>query len=188
MRDENSILKNSKLKYDGFLTVVEETHAVKKHDNTFMNVTREVLVSNKDAVGVILVDYARGKFLLVKQWRVGVGYLIEEIVAGYNEQGETLIDAAKREAQEETGLDNITIVSCIGSYFTSPGRTTEEVTLFVGTYDSADIKERHIQNTNEQEDILLCEHDFLEARQLEVADMKTRIAIDFVTNVRGNMQ
>lgn len=44
-----------------------------------------------------------GRFLMVEQYRHGLQDLFTELVAGVAEQGETPLDAAKRELLEETG-------------------------------------------------------------------------------------
>ena len=53
-------------------------------------------------VGTIVVK--EGKILLVKERKQGISGLLN-IPAGHLEQGESLVDGAKRELKEETGLD-----------------------------------------------------------------------------------
>ncbi len=55
-----------------------------------------------DWINVIAVT-ADGKILLERQWRHALGELSTEIVAGVMEAGETPLEAAQRELQEETG-------------------------------------------------------------------------------------
>ncbi len=55
-----------------------------------------------DWINVIAVT-ASGKILLERQWRHALGELSTEIVAGVIEAGETPLEAAQRELQEETG-------------------------------------------------------------------------------------
>lgn len=45
-----------------------------------------------------------GKFVMVKQYRHGLGIVATELCAGVAEQGETPLEAAKRELMEETGF------------------------------------------------------------------------------------
>lgn len=47
---------------------------------------------------------ADGKFVMVKQYRHGLGIVATELCAGVAEEGEQPIDAAKRELLEETGF------------------------------------------------------------------------------------
>lgn len=45
-----------------------------------------------------------GKFVMVKQYRHGLGIVATELCAGVAEEGETPLEAAKRELLEETGF------------------------------------------------------------------------------------
>ncbi len=45
-----------------------------------------------------------GEFVMVKQYRHGLGIVATELCAGVAEQGETPLEAAKRELLEETGF------------------------------------------------------------------------------------
>lgn len=53
-------------------------------------------------VNVIAID-KDGKFVMVEQFRHGLGDVFTELCAGVAEEGEEPIDAAKRELLEETG-------------------------------------------------------------------------------------
>ncbi len=53
-------------------------------------------------VNVIAIT-REGKFLMVEQYRHGLGEVFTELVAGVAEDGETPLEAAKRELLEETG-------------------------------------------------------------------------------------
>lgn len=45
-----------------------------------------------------------GKFVLVRQYRYGIGKTVDELCAGVVDEGETPLEAAKRELMEETGF------------------------------------------------------------------------------------
>lgn len=53
-------------------------------------------------VNVIAIDHD-GRFIMVEQYRHGLDDIFTELVAGVAEEGETPLDAAKRELEEETG-------------------------------------------------------------------------------------
>jgi ADP-ribose pyrophosphatase len=98
-------------------------------------ITRE-LFHRGACVAVLPYDPIRDEVLLIEQFRIGaLGQKetpwLTEIVAGGIESGETPEDVAFREAGEEAGL-SLTHLHRIGSFFTSPGGTSERVTLFVG--------------------------------------------------------
>jgi len=105
--------------------------------------TREV-VYHPGAVAIIPFLTDR-KIVLVKQYRHAVGKLLWEIPAGKLEQTEKPLDCAKRELFEETGY-RARRWTRILSFYTSPGFTDEQITLFVakeliqaGTFDTREI-------------------------------------------------
>lgn len=58
--------------------------------------------SRKDFVVIVAVD-ENGDFVCVRQFRQGIGRITTEFPAGGLEEGESPLDAAKRELAEETG-------------------------------------------------------------------------------------
>ena len=94
----------------------------------------------KDAVGVLLYDVVSDALVFVEQFRAGA---VDdpltpwklEFVAGLVEEGETLEDVARREAQEEAGC-RVAELKHLHTYYPSPGACDERVTLFCGLIDS----------------------------------------------------
>ncbi|WP_404413502.1 NUDIX domain-containing protein [Vreelandella aquamarina] len=94
----------------------------------------------KDAVGVLLYDVVGDALVFVEQFRAGA---VDdpltpwklEFVAGLVEEGETLEDVARREAQEEAGC-RVAELKHLHTYYPSPGACDERVTLFCGLIDS----------------------------------------------------
>ena len=102
--------------------------------------TREV-EDHGSAVGVLPYDPARRVVLLVRMPRGPVLLAgqpdILEIPAGLLEPGESPETAARREAAEETGL-NLGALEPVGTFWTSPGISTERITLFLAAYGPED--------------------------------------------------
>lgn len=102
-------------------------------------IQREVL-ERGHAVAVLPYDPVRDAVVLQEQFRVGPlaagrpPWLLE-IVAGIIDDGETPDDVARREALEEAGC-HLTAVERIQTWLSSPGATSETVTLFVGRVDA----------------------------------------------------
>lgn len=89
--------------------------------------TRElVLHPGAAAILPILPD---GRIILVHQYRHPVGQSLWEIPAGKLESGEDPLTCAKRELLEETGYEAATWEELL-SFYTSPGFTDEQITLF----------------------------------------------------------
>jgi ADP-ribose pyrophosphatase len=105
--------------------------------------TRDILRAGP-AVAVLPIDLTRGEVVLIRQFRLaahlanGKGDLLE-IVAGHVEANETPLATARRECVEEIGVAPQVLVELL-SYFTSPGLTDEEITLFLGIVDSARVR------------------------------------------------
>jgi 8-oxo-dGTP pyrophosphatase MutT (NUDIX family) len=113
-------------------------------------VEREI-VSHPGAVGIVVLD---GESLwLVRQPReaVGVPDLLEIPAGKLDEEGEVPLDTAKRELAEEIGKQAANWES-LGSFFTSPGFTNEEIHLFLATGIS-DVDERPEVEEDERIDV-----------------------------------
>lgn len=89
--------------------------------------TREVVHHNG---GVVIAADINNKILMVKQFRYPIGQAIYELPAGKLDKGnEEIINAAKRELEEETGYTAKDWQS-LGFIWTSPGFCTEKLYLF----------------------------------------------------------
>jgi nudix-type nucleoside diphosphatase (YffH/AdpP family) len=133
-----------------------------------------------DAAVVLPYDRARGKVLLIRQFRWPVfesGYrqtLIEAIAGKLD--GDAPTDCAAREAMEEAGvaIENPRLVS---HCFTSPGAVKERSSLFLADYDSTAARAKGGGHEQEGEDITVLEIPLDQALAMvergEIADMKT---------------
>jgi ADP-ribose diphosphatase len=93
-----------------------------------------------DAAVVLPYDPVRLEVVLVEQFRVGAlerpgdPWLLEP-VAGIIEPGETPAGVARREAEEEAGLELLDLVP-VGSYYPSPGASSELCHAFIARVDA----------------------------------------------------
>jgi ADP-ribose pyrophosphatase len=105
-------------------------------------VSREVAERGR-AVGLLLYDPVGDAVVLVEQFRIaahvaGCSSWQLEVVAGIvDRDGESDREVARREAQEEAGLVVDGDLLPIHQFLTSPGGTTETVTLFCGRVDAS---------------------------------------------------
>lgn len=134
-------------------------------------VDRELFRRN-NCVGVVLYDPQRDEVVLLEQFRVGAmaeaetaeaGWLIE-IVAGAMEPGETAEAVAYREAEEEAGCP-IKDLKLIHRFYTTPGGSSELLSLYCGRVDSASVGGIHGLG-EENEDIRVFTVKFSEAWQM----------------------
>ena len=98
------------------------------------------LLERGDAAVVLPYDPVRRQVVLVEQFRIGAlaredhPWLLEP-VAGIIEPGETTATVARREAEEEAGLELRDLVP-IGSYYPSPGGSSEVCYAFIARIDA----------------------------------------------------
>ena len=141
-----SVIKK-KIIYQGFFKLSE----VKLQHELFAGgqspVLRRELLDRGQAVAVLPYDPVRDEVVLVEQFRIGAGkdksgpWLIE-IIAGYQEAGESAEDVVHREAHEEAGCD-VTDLLAMYRYYSSPGGSDEQVQIFLGRTDSSHIEGIH---------------------------------------------
>jgi len=122
--------------------------------------TRE-LFQRGSCVAVLLYDPDTDKLVIIEQFRMGpVGQpdkheqaWLLEIVAGAIEEGETAEEVAYRESVEEAGCV-VKEMHLINEFYTSPGGTSERISLYYGRINAADVAGIHGLE-HEDEDILV---------------------------------
>ena len=99
-------------------------------------IEREIILCNRSALMLIYIPET-DELVMGEQFRMGA-YLADEdkafmleCAAGIVDDGEDTESAAIREALEETGCE-VTQTEFIGSYFSSPGVTDEEMFMYCG--------------------------------------------------------
>ncbi|MGK9173883.1 ADP-ribose diphosphatase [Yokenella regensburgei] len=118
-------------------------------------VQREIFERGHASV-LLPFDPVRDEVVLIEQIRIAAydtsdSPWLLELVAGMIEEGETVEDVARREAQEEAGLD-VGRVKTFMSYLASPGGTSERLSLLVGEVDATQAEGIH-GLVDENEDI-----------------------------------
>ena len=132
-----------------------------------------------NCVAVLLYDPDLDQVVLIEQFRTG-GILqpekawMLEIVAGAIEEGESAEEVAYRESVEEAGCE-IQQLKVIYEFFTTPGGSSEWITLYCGRVDCTPVGGIHGLD-HEHEDILVRAVDFAEAYKMLV-DRKIESAI-----------
>lgn len=87
------------------------------------------IADTPNAVAIVALD-AEDRIVFVRQRRVAIGGELLELPAGLADAGEEPLETARRELREETGLHGGDWRE-LSSFWTSPGFTTERVTVFV---------------------------------------------------------
>lgn len=131
-------------------------------------ITRE-LFRRGNCVAVLLYDPRRDEVVLIEQFRIGAilqskSPWLVEIVAGAIELDEQAADVAIRESMEEAGC-TIQELMLIKEFYTSPGGTSEWLSLYLGYVDSSQIGGIHGVD-HEGEDIRVFTVKFTEAYRM----------------------
>jgi ADP-ribose pyrophosphatase len=140
-------------------------------------ISRELFMRG-NCVAVLLYDPHTDEIVLIEQFRVGAISQLDrawmvEIVAGAIEEGETAEQVAYRESIEEAGCE-IQELMVINEFYTTPGGSSEKITLFCGKIDSTQVGGIHGLD-DEDEDILVravpfdVAYEMLENREIESA-------------------
>jgi 8-oxo-dGTP pyrophosphatase MutT (NUDIX family) len=157
--------------YDGgFFTVSRATF---RHEDG-EEVERQI-VRHTGAVGIVVVD--GDDLWLVRQPREAVNCpdLLELPAGKLDEEGESPLDTAKRELAEEIGKQ-ASGWEPLGSFYTSPGFTDEEVHLFLATGIS-DVDERPAVEHDERIDVEVRPLADIDAIIADTKDSKTLIGL-----------
>ncbi len=135
----------------------------------------------RNASAILLHNVERDTVTLVRQLRIAAHvsgdhpYLLEA-PAGFIDEGETALQAALREALEETGFRVAKAIPAFAAYM-SPGSVTEKLHGFYAAVTDADRIAEGGGLDDEHEDLEVIELSFSEAIEMveagEIADAKT---------------
>jgi ADP-ribose pyrophosphatase len=120
-------ITQSKEVYRCGLFWVTEDEAV---DKTGWRMKRSIVRHRGSAV-MMAVD-EKSRVLLVRQYRLPANQFLWELPAGKRDEGETVLQTAKRELIEETGVRAKTWKK-LASFYPSPGYVEEKMTIFLAT-------------------------------------------------------
>lgn len=120
-------ITSSKQVYACSLFRVTEDEAA---DKSGWHIKRSVVRHLGSAVMMAVDD--KDRVMLVRQYRLPANQFLWELPAGKIDEGETALQAAKRELIEETGL-RAKKWKKLASFFPSPGYIEEKMTIYLAT-------------------------------------------------------
>ncbi|NOV30928.1 NUDIX domain-containing protein [Methylomonas sp. ZR1] len=169
MSDKQFQILDTQLVYEGFFRLEQYTLKHTLFNGGWSPPLKRELFRRGNCVAVLLYDPDRDEVVLIEQFRVGAVLQPErawqlEIVAGAIEVGETAEEVAYREAREEAGCEIAELLE-IRQFFTTPGGSSEWITLFCGRVDSSRVGGIHGLD-EEDEDIRVTTVKFDEAFQM----------------------
>jgi ADP-ribose pyrophosphatase len=169
--------------HDGFLKVYRYDFEVERYAGGTARLEWEVM-ERGDAVAVLGHDPQRDEIVLVNEFRPGA--LVrgdypyrDNLVAGAIEPGESPIEAAVREMQEEAGLELREPVLVHPGAYVSSGGTSERIALVYGKVDTSAAGGIHGAPTEREETlaVVLPAKVFIErVRSGAINDFKTLVA------------
>lgn len=138
---------------------------------------KQELFERGNSVAALVYDSVKDVFVFTKQFRVGANKDLIEIVAGSMDiENETPEVAMEREINEELGYDVLlTDLEYIGSYYVSPGGTSEKIHLFFVQATSKISSGGGLED--EDIDVVELTKQQLISKFSEIEDAKTAIAL-----------
>lgn len=126
--------------YDGFFRIRCLSLSHSRFQGGEPLVIRRELLERGHAAAVLPYDARRDRVILIEQFRVGAleagrGPWLMEAIAGMIAPGERAEDVARREALEEAGC-RLGELMHLYEYHSTPGGSSERVSIFVGEADS----------------------------------------------------
>lgn len=172
--DDISIIKHETL-HRGFFRLERYRLQHKLYRGGWSAEIEREIFERGNTVGVLLYDPDRDAVVMVEQFRLaahlaGMPAWELEVVAGIvDHEGESAIELARREAQEEAGIALIGEPEFLHRYMPSTGACTEVIDLFCARVDARGADGIHGLAT-EHEDIKVVVLSFAEAMRLVQVD------------------
>jgi ADP-ribose pyrophosphatase len=151
---------------------VEEAYLrYEKFNGEMSGTVRRISLERGDSVSILIYNTITNNIILISQFRYpsyksGHGWLIETI-AGIVDSNETPEEAARREVEEETGLE-ITKLEHITTFFPSPGGSSERIFLY---YSEVSMDPDSYEKTGG----LLCEGEDIKSYEITLEDALEKI-------------
>lgn len=167
--------------YQGFFRMLKYHFKHTRYAGGWSGTINREVFERGNCVAVLLYDPNTDQVVLIEQFRAGAlqrpdRVWLVEIVAGAIEEGETAEEVAYRESIEEAGCEIEQLIE-ISQFYTTPGGSSERLTLYCGKVDSTQAGGIHGLD-HEDEDILVRVVTFDEAyRMLEDGDIESAIPI-----------
>ena len=175
---------------DDFFKIEEAYVQFEQFNGEMSPLVRQLKLERGNSVAVLVFNRSTEKLILISQFRYPTyrnnhGWTIETI-AGMVDPGETPEEAARRELQEETGL-NIDSFEPISAFYPSPGGSSEQIYLYYSEVSGEQAKYKKSGGLLAiGEDIKVIELTLAEAlakiKTGEILDAKTIIGIYWLEN------
>ncbi len=179
------VLEN-KLVFDDFFKIEEAIVRYELFNGQMCRPTRRLNFERGDSAAALVWNRDTEKALLTHQFRYpayekGPGWLIE-VVAGVLDKDEKPEEAVRREIEEEIGFQ-VKDLTPIGTFYVSPGGSSERISLFYAEVTNRDKISDGGGMAAESEDIQVVEYSLPELWSAldsgQIVDAKTIIALQW---------
>lgn len=133
---------------------------------------------NIDAVVIAAIYKDSEKLVLIKQFRVPINDYLYELPAGLIDKGEDVLEAAKRELKEETGLKVVSIKnSKVTPLYASAGMTNESLAVIYCLCEG-DPSTKYVEEDEDIEVMLISKEEAKDMLNSEIKlDVKTYLVL-----------
>lgn len=126
--------------FDSFFQIDEVELRYERFDGSMTPPLKRLVFERGDSVAAVVYHREENRLLFVRQFRFptydkGPGW-ITELVAGMQEREEPAEEALRREILEEIGYE-VSLLEQIGTFYLSPGGSSERIVLFYAEVKSA---------------------------------------------------
>lgn len=138
---------DDRLAHEGFFRVRRLRLSHSRFQGGDPLIIQRELLERGHAAAVLPYDAGQDRVVLIEQFRVGAleserSPWLMEVVAGMIEPGECAEDVVRREALEEAGCQLGELIH-LYEYHSTPGGSSERISLFVGQADSRGLEGIH---------------------------------------------
>lgn len=185
-------VEQKKFILDDFFKVEEAYLQYEQFNGEMSPRVRRLSLERGNSVAVLIFNRDTDKLILTNQFRYPTyknehGWVIEAI-AGMMDPGETPEQTARRELEEETGLD-VETLEHISTFYPSPGGSSELVFLYYSEVSGEQAKYKETGGLlSEGENVMAIEITLEDAltqiKSGEIVDAKTIIGIYWLENRR----
>lgn len=183
LRKLHARIVNTTTEYKGFLSLHKVTIEKERHEGG-MDTIDWLVMDRGHAVAVLAYDPQSDEVVLVNEMRPGVLWAgdypyTDNLIAGGISKGETAIDAAVRETDEEAGLVLKDPILVHPGAYVSSGGTSEKIAIVAGIVDMKKAGGIHgcaDERENIKSTILKADEFIRQVRAGEITDLKTLVA------------
>jgi nudix-type nucleoside diphosphatase (YffH/AdpP family) len=184
------LIEQKKYILDDFFKIEEAYLRFEQFDGEMSPLVRRLNMERGDSIAVLIFNKSTDKLILASQFRYPTyenkhGWTIE-IIAGMIDPGEAPEESARREIQEELGM-NISAFEYISTFYPSPGGSSEQIHLYYSEVSAEQARHNETGGLlGHGEDIksleITLEDALKKIKSGEIRDAKTIIGIYWLEN------